>query len=312
MAVILPASSSPATGGEPAGSNPLGKKWFSPRPNYRHCTDAGDADQLTDGKTTNDYFWTQQGTVGWSGAPLATIRVDLGRVEPIGGVALRTAAGRADVTWPMAVYVLVSDDGKTYRRAGDLVALNEAAHGPLPDDYAIVRQEGGILRTRGRYVQLVIVPLPGGSYLFTDEIEILRGPDDLLAAAPRGRWSAARARFSNRPASNGASRAASLATSDRSALPSTTRLSAADRARLAQRSRRWRRPSALAILRARRPRGGAADRRGPCQVVPRAGEALAEPGVAVRRRDGRSLGPARSVCRARGRRSAASRRLDAG
>jgi len=163
MAAILPASSSPATGGEPAGSNlALGKKCaFSPRPNYRHCTDAGDADQLTDGKTTNDYFWTQQGTVGWSGAPLATIRVDLGRVEPIGGVALRTAAGRADVTWPMAVYVLVSDDGKTYRRAGDLVALHEAAHGPLPDDYAIVRLEGSNLRTRGRYVQLVMVPLPG-------------------------------------------------------------------------------------------------------------------------------------------------------
>ncbi|MGI6415144.1 MAG: discoidin domain-containing protein [Thermoguttaceae bacterium] len=188
IAAVVPVESSPAAGGEPAGSNlALGKKCaFSPRPNYSHCTDAGDADQLTDGKTTNDYFWTQQGTVGWSGAPLAAISVDLGRVEPIGGVSLRTAAGRADVTWPMAVYVLVSDDGKTYRRAGDLVALHEAAHGPLPDDYAIVRLEGSNLRTRGRYVQLVMVPLPGGSYLFTDEIEVLRGPDDLLAAAPEG------------------------------------------------------------------------------------------------------------------------------
>ena len=63
-----------------------------PRPTYRHCTDAGDAEQLTDGKTTSDYFWTQKGTVGWQRVPYATVTVDLGRIEPIGGVAMTTAA----------------------------------------------------------------------------------------------------------------------------------------------------------------------------------------------------------------------------
>ena len=37
----------------------LGAKYeLSPAPNYAHCTDPGDLVQLTDGKTTSDYFWT--------------------------------------------------------------------------------------------------------------------------------------------------------------------------------------------------------------------------------------------------------------
>ncbi len=46
----------------------LGKSYsLAPAPNYPHCTDPGDARQLTDGARVEGYFWTQQGTVGWSG-----------------------------------------------------------------------------------------------------------------------------------------------------------------------------------------------------------------------------------------------------
>lgn len=41
---------------------------MSPPPSYSHCTDPGDATQLTDGQLTEGYFWTQEGTVGWSHA----------------------------------------------------------------------------------------------------------------------------------------------------------------------------------------------------------------------------------------------------
>jgi len=180
------------------GSGPVnvasGKPYrLSPPPNYGHCTDPGDAKQLTDGQTTSAYFWTQPGTVGWQRAAYVTIRVDLGRIEPIRGVSMTTAAGTAGVTWPMAVYVLVSDDGRTWYNAGDLVALDHAEHGPWPEGYAIRKLVTHKLRTRGRYVQFVIIPLPGGPYVFTDEVEVYRGPKAWLTAdLDRGRPATAR------------------------------------------------------------------------------------------------------------------------
>ncbi|NOX55066.1 MAG: discoidin domain-containing protein [Planctomycetes bacterium] len=161
----------------------LGKSYrLFPKPNYRHCTDAGDEKQLTDGKTTRGYFWTQKGTVGWQRPRYVTITVDLGRVEPIQGVSMTTAAGTAGVTWPLAVHILVSDDSKTWHNAGDLVALDQAEHGPWPKRYAIRKLVTQKLRTRGRFVQFLIVPLPGGPFVFTDEVEVFRGPAEWLKA----------------------------------------------------------------------------------------------------------------------------------
>jgi F5/8 type C domain-containing protein len=162
------------------------KYTLSPGPNYSYCTDSGDITQLTDGRSTTEYFWTDKGTVGWSGAKYAAVTVDLGRVEPISGVALTTAAGSAEVTWPAAIHVLVSDDGKTYRNAGDLVALDRKTAGPMPKGYAIRRLITTELATRGRFVQFAIIPLPGGSYMFADEVEVFRGSDDLLKRSPGG------------------------------------------------------------------------------------------------------------------------------
>jgi hypothetical protein len=148
-----------------------------PAPNYRLCTDPGDAQQLTDGQTTDRYFWTQTGTVGWQSVAFATVTVDLEEIQPIRGVSLTTAAGTAGVTWPMAVQILVSDDGQSFYDAGDLVGLDQQVRGPWPEGYAIRRLWTDRLRTRGRYVQFVLIPLPGGPYIFTDEVQVFRGPD---------------------------------------------------------------------------------------------------------------------------------------
>ncbi|MCU0873051.1 MAG: hypothetical protein MUE50_11990, partial [Pirellulaceae bacterium] len=145
-----------------------------------------DLQQLTDGKTTAGYFWTQPGTVGWQSVRYASVTIDLGDAQPISGVSMTTAAGVAGVTWPLAVYVLVSDDGRAFYNAGDLAALDRKQNGPWPDGYAIRRLVTHELRTWGRYVQLMIVPLPGGPYLFTDEVEVFRGPLSLIDP-PRGR-----------------------------------------------------------------------------------------------------------------------------
>jgi hypothetical protein len=172
----------PGKGEIPHGKNvALGAKYeLSPAPNYALCTDPGDLTQLTDGKTTSDYFWTQQGTVGWTGASYAAVTVDLGREQPISGVSFHTAAGVAGVAWPAAIHVLVSDDGRQYRNVGDLVALDHKRNGPWPEGYAIRRLATAELHTKGRFVSFVVLPLARGSFIFVDEVEVFRGPDKLL------------------------------------------------------------------------------------------------------------------------------------
>ena len=168
----------------------IGKKYtLWPTPNYPHCTDPEDTVQLTDGKTTTGYFWTQRGTVGWTGAPYAVVTVDLGKVQPIGGAAMTTAAGVAGVTWPAAVRILLSEDGRTYYDAGDLVAMDRKRAGPWPEGYAIRRLASaqGDIAGRARFVQFVIIPPAGGPYIFTDEVEVFRGPDQLLQRPLEGR-----------------------------------------------------------------------------------------------------------------------------
>lgn len=154
---------------------------MSPPPSYSHCTDPGDATQLTDGQLTEGYFWTQEGTVGWSHAQYATITVDLGRVEPIGGASFRTAAGAAGVTWPAAIRIQVSDDGSTYYDAGELLEL-DGSLSSLPSAYAVRRFSTSKLKTHGRYVRFLV--LPSGPYVFVDEVEVFRGSDSLLNTEP--------------------------------------------------------------------------------------------------------------------------------
>ncbi|HIE52780.1 MAG TPA: hypothetical protein EYP85_13580, partial [Armatimonadetes bacterium] len=171
---------------QPPGENlARGKPYqLEPRPNYRYCTDPGDATQLTDGEYSVGYFWVQKSTVGWSRARPVIITLDLGKVEPIGGLAYNTAAGTAGVGWPMAIFVLVSEEGKKYYYAGDLVALS-AEHGlPAPEGYAVHRFWTDKLRTHGRYLKLVIAQ--GGPYTFVDEIEVYRGPEALLSQPYEG------------------------------------------------------------------------------------------------------------------------------
>jgi hypothetical protein len=155
-----------------------------PNPNYALCTDPDDAIQLTDGKSTTRYFWTQKGTVGWQGKPYALITVDLGRVRPIQGVAFTTAAGRAGVLWPASIEILLSDDGRAFYDAGDLVALDHKLHGPWPSDYAIRRLATTELHSKARYVRFLAQP--NGPYIFCDEVEVFAGPAALLQTAHAG------------------------------------------------------------------------------------------------------------------------------
>lgn len=182
LLLVFPTVSTAA--GQPGKNIALGKKYtLSPAPNYEHCTDPGDKTQLTDGKLTQGYFWTQQGTVGWAHAPHVEITVDLERVEPIGGVSFRTAAGVAGVEWPAAIRILTSDDGKHYRDSGDLVALDLKCNGVWPTGYAVRQLNASGLRARGRFVRFLVLPR---QFVFCDEVEVFRGPPELLEGEPGG------------------------------------------------------------------------------------------------------------------------------
>jgi len=161
----------------------LGKKYrLEPRPSYPHCTDANDRIELTDGVYTKGYFWTQKTTVGWRLAFPTIITIDLEKIEPICGVSYSTAAGVAGVKFPQAIFILISDDGKTYRYVGDLIEMSSK---PTKEGYSLHRFRTDKLATRGRFVKLVIKP--DGPYTFVDEIEIYRGDEALLQKAPTGK-----------------------------------------------------------------------------------------------------------------------------
>ncbi len=171
-----------------AGKNvALGKKYtFSHKPTYLHSTDPGDTTQLTDGRLTDGYFWVQKGCVGWQSKGIVSITIDLGRVEPIEGASFRTAAGAAGVTWPAAIEIAVSDDGKDYRLVADLVEQAFKDGNPWPSGYGVRRLATDKLHTRGRFVRVLVIPT-SGRYVFCDEIEIFRGPDGWLKDDPGGR-----------------------------------------------------------------------------------------------------------------------------
>lgn len=159
----------------------LGKQYtLSPRPNYKLCKDANDNIQLTDGKNVKGYFWTQQGTVGWSRPGIVEVTVDLGKVYPISGFSWNCAAGRAGVEWPNLIMVMVSDDGKTYYPMGNLIEL-DGTKKPAIDKYAIFKYSTNHVKTYGRFVKFLTVS--AGPYVFVDEIEVFRGQDNYKAAS---------------------------------------------------------------------------------------------------------------------------------
>jgi hypothetical protein len=158
----------------------LGRPYtLDPAPNYALCQDEGDATQLTDGvRLAGPAFWTEMPAVGWSVAQPVSITVDLGQVEPIAGVALSTAAGHGGVEWPWSIVILVSDDGQTWYRAGDLARLDRQE--PVNE---LTRHEFRTdrLRTRGRYARFLVGKL---GYTFADEVEVYRGDDAWLQQPP--------------------------------------------------------------------------------------------------------------------------------
>ncbi len=155
-----------------AGKNlALGKACiFTPPPDYHQNKADHKPHELTDGLYVPGCAWAEQGTVGWGTGRrrLFMIDIDLGAAYPIGKITFNSVTGSAQVTFPAAVLVFVSTDGKQYDLLCDVLTESLPQNKPLTHRFIADN-----LRGWGRYVRLAI--LPGVFYSFSDEIEIMKG-----------------------------------------------------------------------------------------------------------------------------------------
>ncbi|MDD5708721.1 MAG: hypothetical protein PHR35_22635 [Kiritimatiellae bacterium] len=148
---------------------------MSVRPNYEFqgnpmCTDDGDVVQLTDGRLSTNRWW-DKAMVGFDSGPF-DITIDLEQEFPIEAVEVRVASTEDGRYFPKRIVVLVSDDLKTYRVAGQTVKNPADVAGKLYHWFRIDR-----LRTRGRYV--VVSFIPDRAFIPLDEIRVLKGSHGL-------------------------------------------------------------------------------------------------------------------------------------
>lgn len=191
---LLPLIACPAVMASEARENiALHKKaTFETKPNYAFCTDSGDPLDLTNGRystvdakeglVAGEAIWVDKGTVGWMGVKPILFTIDLESVQPISGLSYSTAAGRAGVIWPNAIYVAVSEDKKTWHYLGDLVSLNK---GKVPEakSYTTFRYRADGLKAKGRYISFGVIH---ELFSFVDEIEVYRDPNAVPGAPAPG------------------------------------------------------------------------------------------------------------------------------
>ena len=143
-------------------------------PNYIHCTDEGDAKQLTDGQTNyrSGRIWVQESCVGWHGADLGVVILfDLGEATSLSELRFNTTGGGTAHVMDVGLQVYVSLENKGYVLAGELSAP------PVPpeDKWTTrgVQMQVPLNDVRARYVAVAAKPPWPYHYVFVDEIEIV-------------------------------------------------------------------------------------------------------------------------------------------
>jgi len=158
--------------GKPCKFEP--KPDFSSMPEYSSYTDPGDFTQLKLGEYDPSCSPTGRGIVGWRRGRVQ-VTIDLERVAPISGVSFRTFAGERAIYWPYGILILVSDDGERFYLAGELVSLSYRHSLPPINGWHTYWTDQ--LRTRGRYIRLVIHAM---TTVVCHGIEVYRGDESLL------------------------------------------------------------------------------------------------------------------------------------
>lgn len=143
-----------------------------PLPNYRGAH-SGSPSLLTDSLFASrlSRFWEDKAVLGWSGARLVSVNLDIGQLEDIEKLALNVAHGDfAGVRFPVAAYVFVSVDKESWTLGGCLRHVSLGA-GVNSDREIRERLEISLGNQRARFVQFFVVP--SGEFFFTDEVSVL-------------------------------------------------------------------------------------------------------------------------------------------
>jgi len=185
---IVLAFSMPAFGGNLSSGKPYS---IAPKPSYRHCTEEGDAVQLTDGELFSrgdaaPTMWVWKGAVGWHLSSHVMIVIDLEKRCRIDEISYHTTGGgHAGVYYPARSDFFVSENGVDYTHVRRIIPadddINESPiHNAL---HTFVADEIG--RT-GRYVMLALWRDKGG-YIIADEVSVTgKVLSDQSEAAPPG------------------------------------------------------------------------------------------------------------------------------
>ena len=165
----------------PAGTNiALGKKYTFNKTTqttaFRPTQGSAPAVQLTDGK------YGDAATAGWFRQAVVSVTIDLGQMEPIAGISYSSAIS---VSWPVAISLFTSDNGKEFYYVADVIRLS-AKRGVPGAGHSTHRYIAEGLATKGRYVRLVIRAGQGANTR-CDEIEVYRGSDQQLGKERVGR-----------------------------------------------------------------------------------------------------------------------------
>ena len=160
---------------------------WCPNPTYPHCTDEGDATQLTDGVTqyTAGNIWMLTSCVGWYAGESAPVVIlfDLGREATLSELRFNTTGGGGAEVQDVGLRVFVSLDDCDY-----VFAAEFPTPPAIPAEETTIRgvqRRVALADARARYVAVSAAPPPRHNYVFVDEIEIMgRTPADPASGLP--------------------------------------------------------------------------------------------------------------------------------
>lgn len=158
---------------------------FSHQPNYNLTSGESDPHDLTDGELStrpDGRIWFNQGSTSWIAISNLNLMVDLGSVQPIERVVMRTLGGHKWFPFPHRFTMVVSEDGETFYEVGTLSKVQPgekdmAGHGGMfyfheDGENAFVYPLAFEARTKARYVGINIQSF-GRPTL--DEIAVIKG-----------------------------------------------------------------------------------------------------------------------------------------
>lgn len=149
---------------------------FDVEPTYPHCKGTNDVTDLTDGlyvKIDSCKMSTEAGTVGWRQQFFLSWMIDLGSEQCVGALRYHVGAGLYGSYWPLAIYVLGSDDGQTFHYLGELMKDNAAALPEYNTQWANRWLLSGALDVKARFIRFMVKC--DGMFHFVDEVEIFQG-----------------------------------------------------------------------------------------------------------------------------------------